>query len=256
MPPATLRGLAAGPGLLLIEGAMGLFDGAADGRGSVADLAMLLDLPVILIVDAARMAQSVGPLVAGFAAHDRRVRIAGVILNRVGGDRHGALLRAACPLPVLGVVPRDPGLATPLAAPRPRAGGGARRSAGVPGPRRAGRGGPCRPRRPDLPRGPSARRHAAAHRPASAAHRHGLGPSVRLRLPPPPGRLARRRRRDRDLLAAGRPPRPARRSGLPPRRLPRAARRAPRLQPRLPALAARPPRLRRVRRVHGHWATR
>ena len=88
MGPDMLRGLAAGPGLLLIEGAMGLFD-------------------------AARMAQSVAPLVAGFAAHDPAVRVAGVILNRIGSPRHEAMLRAACPLPVLGALPRDGGLATP-----------------------------------------------------------------------------------------------------------------------------------------------
>ncbi|PWJ20352.1 cobyrinate a,c-diamide synthase [Jannaschia seohaensis] len=114
MVPETLAGLAAGPGLLLIEGAMGLFDGAPpEGRGAVADLARLLRLPVVLVVDAARMAQSVGPLIAGFAGHDPEVRIAGVILNRVGSDRHARMLRAACPLPVLGAVPRDARLATP-----------------------------------------------------------------------------------------------------------------------------------------------
>ena len=114
MDAPTIAGLAAGPGLLLIEGAMGLFDGAPpDGRGAVADLARTLGLPVILVVDAARMAQSLAPLVAGFAGHDPRVRVAGVILNRIGSARHEAMLRAACPLPVLGAVPRDPGLATP-----------------------------------------------------------------------------------------------------------------------------------------------
>jgi cobyrinic acid a,c-diamide synthase len=114
MTPAMIAGLTATRDLLLIEGAMGLFDGAPpDGRGSVADLARLLDLPVVLIVDAARMAQSLGPLVAGFAAHDPDVRVAGVILNRVGSPRHEAMLRAACPLAVLGVVPRDAGLSTP-----------------------------------------------------------------------------------------------------------------------------------------------
>ncbi|WGH78462.1 cobyrinate a,c-diamide synthase [Jannaschia ovalis] len=114
MTPEAIAGLAAGPGLLLIEGAMGLFDGAPPaGRGSVADLSRMLDLPVVLVVDAARMAQSIGPLVAGFAGHDPRVRVAGVILNRVGSDRHETMLRAACPLPVLGAVPRDPGLAAP-----------------------------------------------------------------------------------------------------------------------------------------------
>ena len=117
MAPDRLRALAAGPGLLLVEGAMGLFDGAPpDGRGATADLARILGLPVVLVVDAARMAQSVVPLVAGFAGHDPNVRVAGLILNRVGSPRHEALLRAAlAPLgiPVLGAVPRDTGLAHP-----------------------------------------------------------------------------------------------------------------------------------------------
>jgi len=117
MTPARLRALAAGPGLLIVEGAMGLFDGAPpDGRGSCAEVARALGLPVVLVVDAAKMAQSVAPLVAGFARHDPGVRVAGVILNRVGGDRHAGMLRAALAplgLPVLGAVPRDAGLVTP-----------------------------------------------------------------------------------------------------------------------------------------------
>ncbi|SDY93349.1 cobyrinic acid a,c-diamide synthase [Jannaschia faecimaris] len=114
MSPEMIAGLTTTPDLLLIEGAMGLFDGAPpDGRGAVADLARQLHLPVVLVVDAARMAQSLAPLVAGFAGHDPRVRVAGVILNRVGSLRHEAMLRAACPLPVLGAVPRDTALSTP-----------------------------------------------------------------------------------------------------------------------------------------------
>lgn len=117
MSCARLRALAGEPGLLIVEGAMGLFDGAPpDGRGSSADVARALGLPVVLVVDAARMAQSVAPLVAGFAQHDPGVRVAAVILNRVGSDRHGAMLRAALDplgLPVLGAVPRAAGLETP-----------------------------------------------------------------------------------------------------------------------------------------------
>jgi cobyrinic acid a,c-diamide synthase len=117
MAPDRLRALAAGTGLLVIEGAMGLFDGAPpQGRGATADLARVLGLPVVLVVDAARMAQSVAPLVAGFAGHDPAVRVAGVILNRVGSARHEAMLRAALApvgVPVLGAVPRDTGLAHP-----------------------------------------------------------------------------------------------------------------------------------------------
>ncbi len=119
MTPARLRALAApaADALLVIEGAMGLFDGAPpDGKGATADLARLLGLPVILIVDAARMAQSVVPLVAGFARHDPTVRVAGVILNKVGSPRHEAMLRRALAplgLPVLGAVPRAPDLVHP-----------------------------------------------------------------------------------------------------------------------------------------------
>ncbi len=117
MSAAEIRARAAGPGLLLIEGAMGLFDGAPpDGRGASADLARILGLPVVLAVDAARMAQSVAPLVAGFARFDAAVEIAGVLLNRVGSPRHEEMLRRALAplgLPVLGALPREPRLAHP-----------------------------------------------------------------------------------------------------------------------------------------------
>lgn len=117
MTPARIAELVAGQGLLVIEGAMGLFDGAPPmGRGAVADLAKGLNLPVILVVDAGRMAQSVAPLVAGFAGHDAGVRIGGVILNNVGSARHAAMLRgalASLKIPVVGVMPRRADLAMP-----------------------------------------------------------------------------------------------------------------------------------------------
>jgi len=117
MTPERIRALAAGDGLLVIEGAMGLFDGAPPvGKGATADLARLLNLPVVLIVDAAKTAQSVAPLVAGFAGHDKDVRINGIILNNVGSPRHEAMLtRALAPLgiPVLGKVYRQSGLEHP-----------------------------------------------------------------------------------------------------------------------------------------------
>ncbi|PTX56076.1 cobyrinic acid a,c-diamide synthase [Litoreibacter ponti] len=117
MTPARLRRLVAGPGELIVEGAMGLFDGAPpDGKGSVAHLAKTLGLPVVLVVDASRMAGSVAPLVAGFAGFDPKVPVVGVILNKVGSPRHEVMLRRALSqigMPVLGSVPRTPGVSTP-----------------------------------------------------------------------------------------------------------------------------------------------
>lgn len=109
---APLAGRAGdGVDILVIEGVMGLFDGAGDGTlSSSADVAAVLQAPVILVVDAASMSQSVAALVHGFATHDPRTRLAGVILNRVGSVGHEALLRdalAALPIPVLGVLRRD-----------------------------------------------------------------------------------------------------------------------------------------------------
>lgn len=113
MSPDRLRALASAHGdgadLLLIEGVMGLFDGAADGTGSTADLAATLKLPVILVVDADRQGQSIAALVSGFARFRPDVEIAGVIVNRVATTRHEQMLLAALkPLgvPVLGVLPR------------------------------------------------------------------------------------------------------------------------------------------------------
>lgn len=102
--------------LLLVEGVMGLFDGAADGSGSTADLAARLSLPVVLVVDAGKQSQSVAALVRGFRDHRADVTVAGVILNRVGSPRHEEMLRAALAgiaMPVLGAVPRDAGLDLP-----------------------------------------------------------------------------------------------------------------------------------------------
>jgi cobyrinic acid a,c-diamide synthase len=107
-----LAGRAAeGADLLVIEGVMGLFDGAVDGTpSSTADIAVLLDAPVILVVDAGAMSSSVAAIVAGFRDHDPRLTLAGVVLNRVGSPGHELLLREAIePLgvPVLGVLGRD-----------------------------------------------------------------------------------------------------------------------------------------------------
>lgn len=120
MRPARLKHLASvqatGAELLLVEGVMGLFDAAADGFGSTGDLAQLLDLPVILVVDADRQSQSIAPLVVGFANWRLGVRIGGVILNRVASMKHERMLvgaLAATGIPCLGAIPRNPALAVP-----------------------------------------------------------------------------------------------------------------------------------------------
>jgi len=105
--------------LLVIEGVMGLFDGAAgnDGRrGATADLAAHFGLPVVLVLDVEQQGQSAAAVVRGFAAHDPAVRIAGVILNRVAGERHRALVAGAIEavgIAVFGAVPREAALALP-----------------------------------------------------------------------------------------------------------------------------------------------
>ncbi len=106
----------AGGRLLIVEAMMGLFDGAADGRGSAADLAAFLALSVILVVNASRMSQSVAALVSGFANFRADIRVAGVILNRVASDRHEAMLRKALDairMPVIAVIRADKGLTLP-----------------------------------------------------------------------------------------------------------------------------------------------
>ena len=105
--------------LVVIEGVMGLFDGAttpAGRRGATADLAAHFGVPVVLVVDVARQAQSAAAIVRGFATHEAAVQIGGVILNRVAGERHRALVAdamAAFGIPVLGALPRDAALTLP-----------------------------------------------------------------------------------------------------------------------------------------------
>lgn len=120
MSPARLAALASAHAedadLLVVEGVMGLFDGAADGKGSTGDLAAMLGLPVILVVDAERQAQSIAPLVAGFANWRADVTVAGVILNRVASTRHEAMLVSALAqtgIPFLGAIPRQEVLVLP-----------------------------------------------------------------------------------------------------------------------------------------------
>ena len=123
MAPELLDALvaqAAGNGeILVIEGVMGLFDGVAGPpgrRGTTADLAAHFGLSVLLVLDVAGQSQSAAAVAQGFAAHDSAVRVAGVVLNRVGSERHRALVAdaiMALDIPILGAIPRDAMLALP-----------------------------------------------------------------------------------------------------------------------------------------------
>jgi cobyrinic acid a,c-diamide synthase len=109
---------AAGADLAVVEGVMGLYDGAlgTEGYASTAHVAKLLKAPVVLVVDASAAGRSVGAVVNGFVAFDTEVRIVGVILNKVGSDRHEAEVRAGVAptgVPVLGVLRRDTRLTVP-----------------------------------------------------------------------------------------------------------------------------------------------
>lgn len=99
----------------LIEGNKGLYDGLdLDGSNSNAALARHLDAPVLLVIDSRGMTRGVAPLLLGYQAFDPAIRLGGVILNRVGGMRHGAKLRAVIEhytdIPVLGLVSDNPAL--------------------------------------------------------------------------------------------------------------------------------------------------
>lgn len=122
MRPERLKAVAAelgrGLDMVVCEGVMGLFDGATATAGSTADLAAILGWPVVLVVDARSQGASAAALVRGFATHRPDVAVAGVVFNRVAGDRHARLLAeataAAQPaVEVLGFVPRFEDLSLP-----------------------------------------------------------------------------------------------------------------------------------------------
>lgn len=99
----------------VIEGVMGLYDGriGGDGFSSTAHVAALTRTPVVLVVDISRSSRSIGAVVHGMATWDPSVEVAGVILNQAGSARHADEVRSSISLPVLGVLPRDPSIATP-----------------------------------------------------------------------------------------------------------------------------------------------
>ncbi|MCQ1574014.1 cobyrinate a,c-diamide synthase [Neorhizobium galegae] len=123
MAPDLLRHLARGQAedaeLLLIESAMGLFDGIVSEEnrsGAASDLARLFRLPVLLVLDVSGQSQTAGVIAYGFAHYDPTVKIAACVLNRAGSERHkklcGEAIQAAG-IPVVGTVLRDPSLVLP-----------------------------------------------------------------------------------------------------------------------------------------------
>jgi len=119
MTPAQIRqcfaGNSADADIALIEGNKGLYDGLdLDGSNSNAALATLLNAPVILVIDVRGMTRGIAPLILGYQQFEAGLNIAGVIFNNVGGSRHESKLRAIVEhyteLPVIGAVPRTPGL--------------------------------------------------------------------------------------------------------------------------------------------------
>ncbi|MBD2256342.1 cobyrinate a,c-diamide synthase [Pseudanabaena sp. FACHB-2040] len=102
----------------LVEGVMGLFDGASGAHdfASTAHIARLLDLPILLVIDCSRLSRSAAAIVHGYRTFDPRLQFAGVVLNRVGSDRHLDLLKAALTplnLPILGVLRRQESITIP-----------------------------------------------------------------------------------------------------------------------------------------------
>ena len=108
-----------GADLSIIEGVMGLYDGKdpLSNNGSTAEIALLLEAPVLLVVHVGSMARSAAAIVYGFIHMDERIRIAGVIVNKCGSEDHYRIVQAAieqeCGVPVLGWLGRDEGLDIP-----------------------------------------------------------------------------------------------------------------------------------------------
>ena len=116
---SVLRNASRGADVVVAEGMMGLFDGKSGNTeiGSSAEIAKLLRLPVVLVVDASKSARSVAAVVLGFETFDAKLRLAGVILNRVAGEQHYAMLREAiehsCETKLLGWLPSESAIAIP-----------------------------------------------------------------------------------------------------------------------------------------------
>ncbi len=101
----------AGCDVAVVEGMMGLFDGVTGSseEGSTAEIAKMLDLPIVLVLDAGNSARSIAAVIRGFETFDTELRFAGIVLNRVGGEDHFRMLesaiRGASAVPILGWLP-------------------------------------------------------------------------------------------------------------------------------------------------------
>lgn len=120
IPPEKIQSVfiqtARGNDIALIEGVMGLYDGGKNGISSTAAIAKLLDAPVILVIDAKSMGESAAAVVLGFKQYDPELKLAGVIVNRLGSDSHGMIVEEALHrigVPVLGKIRRSDELVTP-----------------------------------------------------------------------------------------------------------------------------------------------
>ena len=106
----TFREASAEADLAIVEGAMGLYDGL-DTHGTTAEIARLLNIPILLVINTTRMTTSIAAMVTGYQQFQKDIQIAGVILNYVSGSRHEKKLRDAveryCGIPVLGSLPKD-----------------------------------------------------------------------------------------------------------------------------------------------------
>ena len=117
MGEARLKNIVSRKDNLIIEGAMGLFDGAPpNANGSTAHLAKLLNFPIVLIIDSSRTGQSIAALAKGFLTYDEDLLIKGIILNNVGSANHENILRhslSQLDCPIIGSVYRNPELSLP-----------------------------------------------------------------------------------------------------------------------------------------------
>ena len=117
MGEARLKNIVSRKDNLIIEGAMGLFDGAPpNAKGSTAHLAKLLNFPIVLIIDSSRTGQSIAALAKGFLTYDKNLLIKGIILNNVGSANHENILRhslSQLDCPIIGSVYRNPELSLP-----------------------------------------------------------------------------------------------------------------------------------------------